>query len=282
VFHTAASLATERDQVHLDQALRLPFFLPGDAVAHKNAASIVAKIVAKLRRLEAEMKTDAERMLKNAKKPKFGPLFDDSEDSGTDAENRERWLNCQRERASKLQTEINPLIYDYFGLNTQERTLVEDTCDIFDKSDTPGKFDWTRKIPTLQPLNAAGLEPYGVMLAETLNGWATGSVRVYTSGGVDDEYGLGLIEVSQARAPRPFQTHSISKALATALERIQGASAERHGRLVFQRSGWFFDGKRIILVKPALKGEWTRTAALNDAAELSAHIAEARSLSKRK
>jgi hypothetical protein len=120
------------------------------------------------------------------------------------------------------------------------------------------------------------------MLTDTLNGWAAGSLRVCAAGGVDDEYGLGLLVVNQVRNPRLFQTRSISKALATAVQRIQDASAERHGRLVFQRSGWFFDGKRIVLVKPALKGEWTRTAALNDAAELSAHIAEARRLSKRK
>jgi hypothetical protein len=120
------------------------------------------------------------------------------------------------------------------------------------------------------------------MLTETLNGWATGSLRVYATGGVDEDYGLGLVEISQVRAPRSFQTRRVSELLGAALQRIQDASAEQHGHLVFQRSGWFFEGKRIILVKPALKGQWTRTAALNDAAEISAHIAEARRLSKRK
>ena len=37
-----------------------------------------------------------------------------------------------------------------------------------------------------------------------------------------------------------------------------------------------FDGPRILIVKPALRGQWTRTAALNDATQLYAHIAEAR------
>jgi len=120
------------------------------------------------------------------------------------------------------------------------------------------------------------------MLTEALNGWATGSLRVCATGGVDEDYGLGLIEISQVRAARPFLTRRISGTLGAALKRIQDASAEHHGHLVFRRSGWFFDGKRIILVKPALKGQWTRTAALHDAAELSAHIAEARRLSKRK
>ena len=41
-----------------------------------------------------------------------------------------------------------------------------------------------------------------------------------------------------------------------------------------------FDGPRIFLVKPSLLGQWTRTAALNDAAEIHAHIAEARQQKK--
>jgi hypothetical protein len=120
------------------------------------------------------------------------------------------------------------------------------------------------------------------MLTETLNGWATGSLRVCAAGSVDEDYGLGLVELNQVRAPRSFQTRRVSGLLGAALQRIQDASAEQHGHLVFRRSGWFFEGKRIILVKPALRGQWTRTAALNDAVEISAHIAEARRLSKRK
>ena len=64
------------------------------------------------------------------------------------------------------------------------------------------------------------------------------------------------------------------------MERLQEASAEKAGKFLFQRNGWFFDGPRIYLVKPALLGQWTRTAALNDAAEIHAHIAEARRQSK--
>jgi len=55
---------------------------------------------------------------------------------------------------------------------------------------------------------------------------------------------------------------------------------ERAGHLAFSRSGLIFDGPRIYLLKPALRGEWTRTAALNDAVELSAHIAGARRWAK--
>ena len=279
VFQTASNLGTERDKVHLPEVLRLPFLLPENNNSCPVAVSIVAKATTKIRLLKDEMEEDAKATFEKTKKPGMGPLFGDAEE-GTPTEKRQMWMARQREKAHKLQTELDPLIYEYFGLSAQERALVEDTCDIFDKSDTPSSLDAARDIPTLQLLDAAGLEPYATMLTEALNGWATGKLRVCATGGVDEDYGLGLIELSQVRAARPFQARRISEALGAALQRIQAANAEQHGHLIFRRSGWFFDGKRIILVKPALKGEWTRTAALNDAAELSAHIAEARRLSK--
>jgi hypothetical protein len=68
--------------------------------------------------------------------------------------------------------------------------------------------------------------------------------------------------------------------LATALEGLQDANIERWGRLEFRRSGLIFHGEHIYLLKRAVRGEWTRTAALNDAVELSAHIAAARRQAK--
>jgi hypothetical protein len=118
------------------------------------------------------------------------------------------------------------------------------------------------------------------MLTETLNGWASGSVRVRAIGGVDSELGLALIELSQARTPQHFDTRNISKQLAIALSGLQEANIDQWGRFEFRRSGLVLDGTRIYLVKPALHGQWTRTAALNDAVEISAHIAEARRQAK--
>jgi hypothetical protein len=118
------------------------------------------------------------------------------------------------------------------------------------------------------------------MLVTALNGWATGSVRVCAAGGVDSELGIGLVELSQTRVAKEFQIRNPSRPLAIALHRLQAVSAEEKGHLEFTRSGLIFDGTRIYLVKPALRGEWTRTEALNDAVKLSAHIAEARQQAK--
>jgi len=279
-FHTAASLATERDQVHLDEALRLPFFLADSEAAQPNAASVVSQVAAKIRRLKQGMEIDAKILLESLTKHKLGPLFDRDDDEGPESDRRDKWLQRQREKVQRIQTEINLLIYEYFGINEQERALVEETCEIFDKSDTPASLEAARSIPTLQPIDAAGLDPYATMLTETLNSWASGSLRVRAHGGVDRELGLGLVELGQARAPQPFETRDISNQLANALSGLQEANIEQWGRFEFRRSGLVVDGTRFYLVKPALRGQWTRTAALNDAVEISAHISNARRKAK--
>jgi Eco57I restriction-modification methylase len=273
VFHTSASLGTERAQVHISEVMRLPFFLPDSEMARSNSAAIITKAATRILRLKTDMEANATRLQEKLQSTEFHLQ---SEDEGTDEQEWQKWLVRQRRKSRKLQDQLEPLIYEYFGLNEQEIALVEDTCEIFDKSDTPGSLEAAKNIPTLQPVAAAGLRPYASMLTETLNDWASGKLRVSASGGVDDESGLALLELAQTRTARPFKTHSISAGLTDALQRLQEASTERSGRLAYLRGAWFFDGSHIRIVKPALQGQWTPTAAINDATNLYAHIAEAR------
>ncbi len=277
VFHTAANLGTERDKVHMPEVFRLPFFLPDNEVACPNASVIVSKVATKIRRLKNEIEVDAEKLDKKLRSTEFRLR---SEDEDTDEKERRKWLERQREKSRKLQAALEPLIYEYFGLNDQEIALIEDTCNIFDKSDTPGSLEAAKNIPTLQPLDATGLESYANMLTKMLNEWASGSLRVSASGGMDHELGLGLIELNQTRTAKDFKIHTLRSGLTHALQRLQEASTEQSGRLAYLRGAWVFDGTRILIVKPAIKGQWTRTTALNDAADLYAHIAEARRPSK--
>jgi len=274
VFHTSASLGTERDQVHLAEALRVPFFLPESEAAQPDAAHIINEVANRIRRLKKEVEASAQK-LQNKLHPTDFRL-----QSSTEKEEREKWLKHQRKKSESIQAEIDPLIYKYFGLNEQEIALVEDTCEIFDKSDTPGSLDGAKSIPTLQPVDADGLEPYAGMLTATLNEWASDSLRVSASGCVDSKVGLGLVRLDQTKSARRFRTRAVSGELVTALQRLEEASTERSGTLAYLRRPWVFDGTRIYIVKPALKGQWTRSAALNDAADLYAHIAEARRRAK--
>jgi hypothetical protein len=280
-FHTSANLGTERDKVHLPEVLRLPFFLPDHPSAPPSAKAILGKVATRVRRLTEEVEESAATLLKKLQTPKLGPLFGDLDES--DAATHEKWLLRQREKTRKVQAEIDPLICDYFGLNEQERALVEDTCDIFDESDTPGSLEAAKSIPTLAPVaEPKGLRAYADMLSQTLNAWATGPMRVAARGGVDANLGLALIELQQVKTERPFEPRTLNGDLATALHRLQDASSETANRhLSYLRDAWVFSGPRIYIVKPAVQGSWTQTAALNDAADLHAEIAQARQKMKR-
>jgi hypothetical protein len=129
-------------------------------------------------------------------------------------------------------------------------------------------------------VDADGLEPYARMLTATLNDWASGTLRVSASGCVDSKVGLGLVRLDQTKSARRFRTRAVSGELISALQRLEEASTERSGTLAYLRHPWIFDETRIYIVKPAIKGQWTRTAALNDAADIYAHIAEARRRAK--
>jgi hypothetical protein len=95
---------------------------------------------------------------------------------------------------------------------------------------------------------------------------------------VDCGLGLALVELTQTQRAEKFKIRSIGKELARALRRLQIVSTEQCERLDYLRGTTLFDGRRIYIVKPALSGQWTCTAALNDAADLYAQIAEARRL----
>ncbi|HCO94556.1 MAG TPA: hypothetical protein DIU00_11500, partial [Phycisphaerales bacterium] len=277
VFHTSANLGTERDQVHISEVMRLPFYLADSQVAGEDSAGIIAKIAARIRRLKDEMEVSAAKLDKKLRSTEFRLR---SEDEDTDDKVRRKWLLDWREKSRKIQAELEPLIYAYFGLNKQEIALVEDTCEIFDKSDTPGSLDGAKNIPTQQPVDADGLEPYAGMLTATLNSWASGTLHVSASGGVDSEVGLGLVKLDQTKSARSFKPQTISRELVSALQRLEEASTERAGTLAYLRRPWVFNETRIYIVKPAIKGQWTRTAALNDAADIYNHIAEARRRAK--
>ena len=271
LFHTSASLATERDQVDLTETMRLPFFLPDSEIARPDAAAIIDTVVAKIRRLKEEMEGSLGELEERLSPTVFRLQ------SGTDGEERQKWLQSQREKSHKLQTELDPLICEYFGVkNAQEVALIQDTCDIFAESATPASLASARDHLTLRPVDAATLESYAEMLTGTLNDWASGGLYVSASGDVDDEFGLAVVELNQSKTKRCFRAHATNIELIDALHRLQEASTQRSGSLEYLRGNWVFDGTRILIVKPSLVGQWTRTAAINDAADIYAHIAEAR------
>jgi len=270
LFHTAANWGTERDKVHLDELLRLPFPLPGSDDISPEAEQIVRTIARKARELKKQIKQELERRNKD----NF-PL------SG----HTKRDLAAWRQKAvDSLQAEIEPLFYNYFDLIDQEIMLIKDTVDVFIKSATPPRMD--SPIPAQQPIQKnslsvyrAGLEPYASTLASTLNEWAAqakGTVRVSPVGIVDKQTGLAIITLLQTNKPRSFNKEKLRVGLAEVLARLQKTVIQPCGRLDYLRGIIWFDDSAIRIIKPNTIEYWTRTAALNDAAEIYARVAQAR------
>lgn len=279
IFHTSANIATERDKAHLFEVLRLPFFLPNDKHSLPNASNVFRKVTSMVRKLKDESESSAKELSKRLARSKLGELFGDSDDEAdSDTGTLTRWLQKEQNRTRTVQKKIEPLIYDYFGLNKEERALVEDTVEIFDQSDTPPSLEAAKHIPTLRPLTSGDdLAAYADCVTGALNHWATGPMRVTARGGVDTNLGLALIEVYQAKTTKPFETRLIEDELTTALIRLQELSTERSdSHVAYLRDTFVFDGTRLFIVKPAIQIHWTRTAALNDATAIHAEIAAAR------
>ena len=182
-----------------------------------------------------------------------------------------------------LQSEFEPMIYQYFGLTDQEIALIEDTTDIFIPSATPSSWRSSHSI-TLDPLEKSkstpyaknGLGPYADTLTTTLNTWAKtegSSHCVRTEGGTDDDTGLAMITVYITKAEAPFRHKALSSDLSKVLKAFQDRISKRQGALRYERDILFFQGETIHIVRPNILLNWTRTAALNDAARIYGDIA---------
>lgn len=273
-FHTSANIGVERDKVHLDEVLCMPFYLPGDSEAVSPiAATLMRRIVSKLRTLQTRM-TESAAKLGEELNPKTFKLR--HSDEGDADDERKKWLAAWATKTAKVQEEIEPLLYEYFGLIGQEQALVEDTWSIFDKSKTPGALD--TPMPTLESLDADDLGLYATMLAGTLREWSQEKkLALYLTAGVDEELNLAVLKVEQAKNDGVFRTAPLSRELAEAVRRIEEAATTSNGSIVYLRDEtWWFDGPCIFIAKPALRGRWTRTAALNDSADVYAAIQSSR------
>jgi hypothetical protein len=277
-FHTAGNLGTERDKVHVVEFLRLPFFLPDDPVARIDAEAIVAKVAEKILALKAKNDAEAKALAREPVQPVFRlRRTDEGTDEAERAEAKKKLLDQWTEESRALQTELEPLIYAYFDLGTDEVALIEDTCNIFDPSATPHTLEAASRAPTMAPIVADDLEPYANVLTSTLANWSSNDRHIVASGDVDDELGIAILKLEQAPLPSTYERASMSKDLSRAMQRLKRTATEDAGHLAYLRDTWFFDGPRIYLVKSALRGQWTRTAALNDATDIHATIAETRS-----
>ena len=265
LFHIAGNWGTERDEVQLDELLPLPFPLPGTEYASAKADRIVREVAQRVRELR-------DRLERPSNMDAFLP------DDHFSARKR-------RQLTEDAQRGLNRMIYAYFGLTRQEITLVEDTTEIVIPSSTP--TTWWKDVSALDPVQESrairyrdGIAVYATTLTETLNAWASemkSSCGVAATGGFDPATGLAMVTLHLSETESDFQLADVSNEVWQALDAYRRSVAkEKQGTLSGERDIVLFKGKKIHIVRPGILANWTRTAALNDAAKIYGDIVAAR------
>jgi hypothetical protein len=237
-FHTSSNWGVSRQEVHVDELLRLPFPLP-DTLDNPERGTAIIEEVAHIVQSAAR---DAERSF------------------------LERDVIVDR-----AQSLIDPLIYEYFDVIPSEQILVEDTVSVSVASFRPGTG--RQPVPAIEPSTPDARQRYTDRLCNTLNGWARGGRSLVTgSDAVSEKMGLGLVTLEKTSVAHQETLQNGGDGLLPALDRLRDVAAVRTNTFELARGIKVFDGSRLYLVKPLDLRYWSETAALNDADEIAGSI----------
>ena len=239
LFQTSSNWGVSRQEVHVEELLRLPFPLPGATAHPGRAGSIITKV--------AGIVTAA---MKRASESVMGREQDIAEATAA----------------------VEPLIFEYFDIVPDERSLIDDTVAVVIPSLRP-----TRNrpfVPTVEPAGDERRAAYTETLCRTLNAW--GHQSPYTVRGhslASSSMGLGLVVLNKAPTsaapPTPGANH---QAVITVLGRLRTITASRFNAFDLYRGVKVFDHDHLYVLKPLGQRFWTDSAALNDADEIAASI----------
>lgn len=239
LFQTSSNWGVSRQEVHVEELLRLPFPLPHVASSPARAWEIVKEVS----RIVTSAAQDANH------------VFADRQ-------------GLVRSASDSVET----LIYEYFDVLQMEKALIDDTVRVIIPSVRP-----TRKrlvVPTIIPSTGKQLVDYTKCVCDTLNGWAKGgkyTVHGYTTASAN--LGIGVAVLLKIRSDQPFAARPAALGdLFAALDRLRAATSQRLNTLELIRGTKVFDGNTLYVVKPIGQRSWTQTAALNDADEIAGTI----------
>ncbi len=237
-FHTSANLGVERDKVHFEELLQLPFPLPEETDDPDRSWAIVRKAAARLHQVKADI----------------GPAFA---------------LDPKREQiCADAKADLNELVYDYFEVSARERVLIEDTVEIYRKSITPSPARLNR-IPTLTESKEPQRQEYAHYLRDALNGWAKRSAwRVSPKGQLAERAGLCLLTLTKVQRAEDYVEEKAAQEFEKVMKRLSRASAEQQGGITYLRGFALIEKECIHILKPLALRHWTKSAALNDADDL--------------
>lgn len=239
VFQTSSNWGVTRQEVHVEELLRLPFPLPdthSDPARAWEIVKMVSRAVTSMSKDAADPFTDREGLVRDTERS------------------------------------IEHLIDEYFDVITAEKVLVEDTLRIIIPSIRP-----TRKrneVPTIDPSREDQRQEYTQRLCDTLNSWARGSryiVRGRSTASAKLGIGLAILHKTQDGSDGNVAVEGNGDLLG-ALARLRDVTSRRLNVLDLPRAAKVFDGDYLYVLKPIGQRFWTGTAALNDADEIAGSI----------
>ncbi|HVR38218.1 MAG TPA: N-6 DNA methylase [Thermoanaerobaculia bacterium] len=239
LFHTSTNWGVSRQEVHVEELLRLPFPMPEEMPDPGRAEEIVREV---------------EQIVARA------------------AASADKHFVDRTDVVRRAGEATEPLIAEYFDLVAHEKALVDDTVGTVIPSVRP---TLKRKlIPTIEPAGERDREEYTERLCETLNGWAKrGSykVRGHSVASLKLGVGIALLQKMAHGSAAPDLSGNFSELLG-ALDELRRSGAQRLNTFELLRGAKVFDGDRLYVVKPISRRFWTLTAALNDADEIASTI----------
>ncbi len=238
LFHTSSHWGITRQQVHVDELLRLPFFLP-EAMHNTDRGWAIVRQVSRI--VEAAAAQAAEGFV-------------------------------DRRGLVRTATEaIEPLLDEYFDVLPAEKALVNDTVSVTIRSILP-----TRKkanIPTIKPSRESQRKHYTKILCDTLNRWSRNSGYTVQGRSVASEkLGLGIAVLQKMVSGSVLDKEEDLGDVMAALDRLRKATKRKFNSFELVRGAKVFDGNRLYVVKQIGQRFWTETAALNDADEIAGTI----------
>jgi len=237
-FHISGNLGIERDHFYLNEIEHLPFPLPEDTSNPQDSCRIIGTIAKYMNELKASI---------------------------------EKNYLAQQEQTKAAMRNIEPLVYEYYGITEQEQMLIEDTVTIFKKSMMPTSA--ISSVKTIGEPTDSERRNYVELLCNILNSWAKRS-KFKVNGEI--EYSSALEESivtlwKSAKVERVKQSQT-SDDLQAALKDVQQALPDHVGRFKYHRNLKVFDGDKLYILKPLTRRHWTKTAAINDADEIATAI----------
>jgi hypothetical protein len=241
LFQTSSNWGVSRQEVHVEELLRLPFPLPDTLPDPRRAWEIV-------RQVSRQVTSAAAKARDAFADPQRLALVRDTED------------------------DVEILIDEYFDVLPLEKAVLEDTLRVIIPSVRPTRG--RSAVPTIDPSKEQQRDDYTKRLCETLNSWAKTSqfvVQGRSIGSPNLGIGLAILQKTRNREDALSGAEEFGNILA-ALALFRDVTSHTFNVVDLPRAAKVFDRDCLYVLKPIGQRFWTQTAALNDADEIAGSI----------